>query len=113
MNTAERPLGGIGTEAGDDMFAAMFTLDLGNGEVDFGAIERIYAGNFDEWIEAAARSGLFTRLNVEALAQSWENNPKSLFDALLTDVDEMTHRRYAAIWNALNNIVSFESVEYA
>ncbi|MEV0946935.1 hypothetical protein [Rhodococcus sp. NPDC049939] len=113
MNTAQQTLEATVVATVDDMFASMFTLDLGDGEVDFGAIERIHAGDFDEWIEAAARSGLFTRHDVDILVRSWEANPKSLFDGLLSDVDEMTQRRYVAIWDALDNVSSFETAEYA
>lgn len=47
------------------------------------------------------------------LVQQWQENPKSLFDALLVDADEMTHKRYAIIWDALDDVDTFESVEYA
>ncbi|AOW93944.1 hypothetical protein BFN03_18240 [Rhodococcus sp. WMMA185] len=113
MNTAEHPLGDTLIADGDEIFASLFTLDLGDGGVDFGTVERIHAGDFDEWIEAAARSGLFTRHDVEALVRSWERSPKSLFDALLSDVDEVTRHRYTAVWDALDNLTTFETAEYA
>ncbi|MDF3306676.1 hypothetical protein CJ179_42000 [Rhodococcus sp. ACS1] len=113
MNTEQRMHSDTVVAVDGDVFATMFTLDLGDGEVDRDAVERIHGGDFDEWIEAAARSGLFTPQAVAALVQQWQENPKSLFDALLVDADEMTHKRYAIIWDALDDVDTFESVEYA
>ncbi|MFZ2174537.1 MAG: hypothetical protein WAW17_10955 [Rhodococcus sp. (in: high G+C Gram-positive bacteria)] len=97
----------------NDVFGAMFSLDLGDGDVDQDAVERIQDGELEEWVEAAARSGLFTAEAVGALALSWQENPKSLFDALLGGADEMTRKRYELVWDALDEAASIASAEYA
>jgi len=42
--------------------------------------------------------------------QSWHADPRSLFDALLANSDDLTRRRYQAIWNSLGTL---DAVEYA
>ncbi|MCQ4119620.1 hypothetical protein [Rhodococcus tibetensis] len=96
-----------------DLFASMFSLDLGDGDVDYDAVERIHGGEFDEWTLAAARSGLFPPHAVEALQQSWRETPRSLLDALLADADEMTRKRCNIIWAGLDEAGTFDTAEYA
>ena len=84
-----------------DVVAAMFSFDLGDGDIDLDAVERIREGDFDDWVLAAARSGLFSPCELEALARSWHADPRSLFEALLTDSDDMTRRRYEIVWDSL------------
>ena len=93
-----------------DVVAAMFSFDLEDGDVDVDAVERIRAGDFDDWVSAAARSGLFTPREIEALARWWHADPRSLFEALLTDADDMTRRRYEIVWDSLDQA---DSREYA
>jgi hypothetical protein len=42
--------------------------------------------------------------------QSWHADPRSLFDALLANSDDLTRRRYQAIWNSPGTL---DAVEYA
>ncbi|EID79877.1 MULTISPECIES: hypothetical protein [Rhodococcus] len=93
-----------------DVVAAIFPLEPGDGHVDLDAVERIRAGEFDDWTLAAARSGLFSPREIEALARSWHADPRSLFEALLTDSDDMTRRRYEIVWDSL---AEADSREYA
>ncbi|TQC49808.1 hypothetical protein EEB14_07600 [Rhodococcus sp. WS4] len=93
-----------------DVVAAMFSFDLEDGDVDLDAVERIRAGEFDDWVSAAARSGLFASQEIEALARSWHADPRSLFEALLTDADDMTRKRYEIVWDSLDEA---DSREYA
>jgi hypothetical protein len=85
-----------------DVVAAMFSFDLQDWNVDLDAVERIRDGECDDWVLAAARSGLFSPSELEALARSWHADPRSLFEALLTDSDDMTRRRYEIVWDSLN-----------
>ncbi|PQP20893.1 hypothetical protein [Rhodococcus opacus] len=101
---------GIASRPPRDIVAAMFSFDLDGGDVDLDAVERIRAGDFDDWVSAAARSGLFSPREVEALARPWHADPRSLFEALLTDADDMTRRRYEIVWNSLDQA---DSREYA
>lgn len=100
MNTVQRMHNAV--------VSAMFSLDLDEGKVDHAAVARIHDGDFDEWILAAARSGLFSPQAVEALVQWWEDDPKSLFDALLVEADEITRKRYEVAWNSLDEAASLE-----
>ena len=93
-----------------DVVAAIFSLDLEDGTVDLDAVERIRADDFDDWVLTTARSGLFTPREVESLARSWHADPMSLFDALLTDADDMTRKRYEIVWDSLDQA---DSREYA
>ena len=93
-----------------DFVAAMFSFDLGDGHVDFDAVERIRAGEFDDWVLAATRSGLFLPHEIAALTRSWHADPRSLFEALLTDSDDVTRKRYQIVWDSLDEA---DSLEYA
>ncbi|QHE73761.1 MULTISPECIES: hypothetical protein [Rhodococcus] len=90
--------------------AVMFSFDLGDGYVDFDAVERIREGEFDDWVLAATRSGLFLPHEIAALARSWHTDPRSLFEALLTDADDVTRKRYQIVWDSLDEA---DSLEYA
>ncbi|TQC46648.1 hypothetical protein EEB14_24855 [Rhodococcus sp. WS4] len=96
-----------------DYVAAMFSLDFVAGGFDRDAVERIHRGVFDEWISALSRSGLFTHRAVADVVQSWQDNPKSLVDALLADADEMTLKRYEITWEALERVAPLGSAEPA
>ncbi|MGV9866376.1 hypothetical protein [Rhodococcus koreensis] len=74
--------------------------------LDLDAIARIRQCQFDDWVVPAARSGLLAAHEIEALAQSWYACPRSLFDALLADSDELTRRRCQAISNSIDPIVA-------
>ncbi|MDV7246005.1 MULTISPECIES: hypothetical protein [Rhodococcus] len=113
MNTEQRKPNDSVIDVSGDLFASMFSLDLGDGDVDYDAVERIHDGEFGEWTLAAARSGLFPPHAVEALQQSWQKTPRSLLDALLTDADEMTRKRCNIIWAGLDEASSFDTAEYA
>jgi hypothetical protein len=93
-----------------DVVAAMFSFDLDDRDVDFDAVERIRAGEFDDWVRATARSGLFTPREVETMARSWHANPRSLFEELLTDSDDLARRRYEIVWASLDEA---DTREYA
>ncbi|EID78048.1 MULTISPECIES: hypothetical protein [Rhodococcus] len=67
-------------------------------------------GDFDDWVLAATRSGLFTPREIEALARSWHADPRTLFGALLTYADDMTRKRYEIAWDSLDEA---DSREYA
>lgn len=107
---AGRVAADIASQSPRDIVAAMFSFDLDDGKVDFDAIERIRAGDVDDWVSAATRSGLFSPREIEALARSWHADPRSLFEALLTDADDMTRRRYEIAWDSLDKA---DTREYA
>ncbi|QSE77705.1 hypothetical protein [Rhodococcus koreensis] len=107
---AGRAAGDIASQSPRDVVAAMFSFDLDNGNVDFDAVERIREREFDDWVLAATRSGLFSPREIEALARSWHADPRSLFEALLTDADDMTRKRYEIAWDSLDKA---DSLEYA
>ena len=93
-----------------DVVAALFSFDLGDGDVDLDAVERIRERDFDDWVLAATRSGLFSPREIESLARSWHADPRTLLEALLTDSDDMTRKRYEIAWDSLDQA---DSVEYA
>ncbi|NHU49030.1 hypothetical protein [Rhodococcus sp. A14] len=95
----------IRTRKLQDLVAAMWSVDTSD-ELDFDAVARIRQRQFDDWILAAARSGLFSPREIDTLVQCWHADPRSLFDALLADSDELTRRRYQAIWNSTDPIVA-------
>jgi len=103
---------GIARQPLGDVVGALFSFDLedGDGDVDVDAVERIRASHFDDWVSAAARSGLFTPREVEDLVRSWQADPRSLSEALLTDADDLTRRRYEIVWDSLDET---DSREYA
>ena len=107
---AVRVAADIASQSPRDVVAAMFSFDLDDREVDFDAVERIRERDFDDWVLAAARSGLFSPREIEALARSWHADPRSLFEALLTDADDMTRKRYEIVWDSLDEA---DSLEYA
>ena len=88
----------------------MFSFDLDDGKVDLDAVERIRERDFDDWVSAATRSGLLSPREIEALARSWHADPRSLLDAHHANSDDLTRRRYQAIWNSLGTL---DAVEYA
>ncbi len=65
----------IASQSPRDVVAAMFSFDLDDGKVDLDAVERIREREFDDWISATARSGLFSPQEIEALARSWHADP--------------------------------------
>jgi len=95
----------IRTRKLQDLVAAMWSVDTSD-ELDLDAVARIRERQFDDWILAAARSGVFSAREIDTLAQFWHASPRSLFDALLADSDELTRRRYQAIWNSTDPIVA-------
>ena len=101
---------GIASQSPRDIVAAMLSFDLEDGNVDFGAVERIRERDFDDWVLATPRSGLFSPGEIEALARSWHADPRSLFESLLTDADDMTRKRYEVVWDSLDEA---DSREYA
>ena len=86
----------IRTRKLQDLVAAMWSVDTSD-ELDLDAVARIRQRQFDDWILAAARSGLLTAREIDTLVQCWHADPRSLFDALLADSDELTRRRYQTI----------------
>ena len=107
---AVRVTAGIASQSPRDIVAAMFSFDLDDGKVDLDAVERIRDREFDDWVSATAQSGLFSPREIEALARSWHADPRSLFEALLTDADDMTRKRYEIAWDSL---AEADSREYA
>ncbi|MFF2113621.1 hypothetical protein [Rhodococcus koreensis] len=93
-----------------DVVAALFSFDLEDAQIDPHAVERIRERDFDDWGDAATRSGLFTPPEIESLARSWHADPRTLLEALLTDSDDMTRKRYEIAWDSLDQV---DSVEYA
>ncbi|MGW5151919.1 hypothetical protein [Rhodococcus koreensis] len=89
-----------------DLVAAMCSIDTSDEPLDLDAIARIRQCQFDDWVVPAARSGLLAAHEIEALVQCWYACPRSLFDALLADSDELTRRRCQAIWNSIDPIVA-------
>ena len=108
--TAVRVAADIASQSPRDVVAAMFSFDLDDGKVDLDAVERIRERDFDDWVSATARSGLLSPREIEALARSWHADPRSLFEALLTDADDMTRKRYEIAWDSLDEA---DSLEYA
>ncbi|PBC39175.1 hypothetical protein CJ179_37880 [Rhodococcus sp. ACS1] len=100
----------IHTQTLHDLVAAMCSVDTSDGPLDLDAVARIRQHQFDDWILAAARSGFLTAREIDTLVQSWHADPRSLFDALLANSDDLTRRRYQAIWNSLGTLAA---VEYA
>ncbi|MEV0948212.1 hypothetical protein [Rhodococcus sp. NPDC049939] len=96
MNTADRDPNGF--------ISAMFSYEFLDDGVDYSSIEQIHQGEFDEWISALAGSGLFTNSEIRSIHQTWRMNPRTLFDALLADADEVTARRCEVIWAALEEV---------
>ena len=100
----------IASQSPRDIVGALFSFGLDDGNVDLDAVERIRAGDFDDWVLAATRSGLFAPREIDALARSWHAKPRSLFEALLADADDLTRRRYENVWDSLDEA---DSREYA
>ena len=86
----------------DGFISAVFTHD----HVDDDVIERIHRGEVDDWIVDVAASGMFSNAEVCAISQSWRSNPKSLLDALLVNVDEVTAKRCQVTWANLDRIAA-------
>lgn len=107
---AVRVAADIASQSPRDVVAAMLSFDLDDGKVDLDAVERIRERDFDDWVLAATRSGLFSPREIEALARLWHADPRSLFEALLTDADDMTRKRYEIAWDSLDEA---DSLEYA
>ncbi|AOW94855.1 hypothetical protein BFN03_11660 [Rhodococcus sp. WMMA185] len=101
MNTPERDP--------SSYVSAMFSYEFFEGGVDYESVERIYRGEFDEWISALAGSGLFTNNEVQSMHEAWRLRPRTLLDALLADADEVTARRCEVIWAALEQVSSSEA----
>ncbi|MGV9871028.1 hypothetical protein [Rhodococcus koreensis] len=96
-----------------DLVAAVIAVDTSEETLDLDAVERIRQRQFDDWVLAAARSGLFTASEIDTLVQCWRADPRSLFDALLANSDDLTRRRYQAIWNSLGAPGASGALEYA
>jgi hypothetical protein len=77
---------------------AMFSYELLDGGLDDESIGRIHRGDFDEWISALARAGLFTNEGIRSIEQQWREEPRSLLDALLAAADEVTVKRCQDSW---------------
>ncbi|OYD61377.1 hypothetical protein [Rhodococcus sp. OK302] len=88
----------------DSAVSAVFSYEFVDGDVDVGLIERIHRGAVDDWISHVEGSGLFSYSEVCAIAQGWRSEPKSLLDALLVDVDEVTVKRCEVVWAALDRV---------
>ncbi|MDF3313014.1 hypothetical protein P3H15_49765 [Rhodococcus sp. T2V] len=96
-----------------DLVAAIIAIDTSDESLDLDAVERIRQRQFDDWILAAARSGLFTAGEIDTLVQFWRADPRSLLDVLLANADDLTRRRYQAIWNSLGAPGAPGALEYA
>jgi hypothetical protein len=79
---------------------AMFSYELLDGGLGDESIGRIHRGEFDDWISALARAGLFTNEGIRSIEQQWREDPRTLFDALLAEADEVTVKRCQDIWAA-------------
>ncbi|MDV6271695.1 hypothetical protein [Rhodococcus globerulus] len=86
----------------DGFISAVFSYEF----IDDDVIERIHRGEMDDWIVDVARSGMFSKAEVCAIAQNWRSDPKSLLDALLVDVDEVTAKRCEVAWANLDRVAS-------
>lgn len=86
----------------DGLISAVFSYEL----IDDDVIERIHRGEVDDWIAVVAGSGMFSHAEVRAFAHVWSSDPKSLLDALLVDVDEVTVKRCEAAWANLDRVTS-------
>ncbi|AXK86243.1 hypothetical protein IU443_09730 [Nocardia farcinica] len=90
------------TEGPDlDLVAAVFADDLGDTAVDLDTLRRIHAGEFGPWAAALEGSGLFDKQALERIVGRWRRDPRTLLDALLADADDVTRRRWAMAWSAL------------
>ncbi|GAA4478161.1 hypothetical protein GCM10023094_21560 [Rhodococcus olei] len=87
-----------------DYVTATFSRDFVAEGCDHDSVERIHRGDVDEWIRALAQSGLFTDRTV---AHAWQHKPHSLLEALLSDADEVTVKRYEVAWQALDRAARF------
>ncbi|EME15325.1 hypothetical protein [Rhodococcus triatomae] len=85
-----------------DFVTAMFSRGFVEDGVTRVAVERIHRGEIGEWIRALAWSGLFSNLAVANAARAWRHDPRALLDALLGDADEVTARRYDALWRSVD-----------
>ncbi|MEU8897094.1 hypothetical protein [Nocardia sp. NPDC048505] len=85
-----------------ELVAAMFADEFPEGVVDVAALRRLHAGQVGEWLGALDRSGLFGREALAALAEQWVREPAILLDALLSDSDDVTRRRWLMAWSALD-----------
>ncbi|GAA4471495.1 hypothetical protein GCM10023094_02310 [Rhodococcus olei] len=76
-----------------DLVNAVLFCEWDGGEIDVHAIDRVRAGEMDEWQEALSESGLFTDSALMTIAGAWRRNPELLVDALLGGADEVSRRR--------------------
>ncbi|WP_194817582.1 hypothetical protein [Nocardia sp. XZ_19_385] len=82
--------------------AALFADEFAEGSVDVSALRRIHAGEFGEWLTALDRSGLFGKDALTTIGDQWRGDPRLLLDALLSDSDDVTRRRWLMAWSALD-----------
>ncbi|TSD93966.1 hypothetical protein FOS14_21940 [Skermania sp. ID1734] len=82
----------------------MFSYEFFAGGVVYDTLERIHRGEVDDWVDALESSGLFDVSTVLEMEHQWRQHPKSLLDLLLLDADEMTQRRCAISWAALDRL---------
>ncbi|MFD4368450.1 hypothetical protein [Rhodococcus sp. NPDC058521] len=93
-----------------DYISAVFGLDFLAAPYSFESVARIHNGEVDDWVNAIARSGLFSNRVVADAAFAWEANPRLILMALLADADEMTHKRFEMVWDSLGRV---DAVAYA
>ncbi|MFF0817549.1 hypothetical protein ACFYVR_20635 [Rhodococcus sp. NPDC003318] len=87
-----------GVPAGvDGVIRAIFAYEFDDlATVDATAVDAIRSGEFDDWVQAVADSGLLTASAVRGLELAWRADPELLVDALLDGADEVTRRRFRA-----------------
>ncbi|MFC9769706.1 hypothetical protein [Rhodococcus jostii] len=93
------------------LVAAMFSLELNEGRVDYDTVEDLHQGRLGEWVTAVHRSGLLSPSAVDLLTRCWHQNPRLLFDALLDDADEITRAHHEALWAALDDTAPLRTAE--
>ncbi|WP_067846546.1 hypothetical protein [Nocardia lijiangensis] len=85
-----------------ELIGALFADEFADGAVDLEALRRIHAGEFDGWLSALDRSGLFGKQALATVEEQWGRDPRILLDALLADADDVTRRRWLMAWSGLD-----------
>ncbi|MEV6273664.1 hypothetical protein [Nocardia sp. NPDC051832] len=83
-----------------ELVAALFADEFA--EVEVSVLRRIHAGDFEEWLTALDRSGLFGKDALATIAEQWRADPRLLLDALLSTSGEVARRRWLTAWSALD-----------
>lgn len=89
----------------DRFISAVFSYEY----IDDDVIEQIHRGEVDKWITDIAGLGMFAKAEVCAIARGWRSDPKTLLDALLVDVDEITVKRCEVAWTNLDQAASLRA----